>query len=137
HIALPEIDPNKKTPATLSSKIVTDILRKDLGFEGLVFTDALNMQGVAKYYEPGDVDLKAFQAGCDVLLFSQDVPTAITTIKKAPENGEISEKDIDKSVRKILAAKYNAGLNHVKRIETQHLTADLNQYTEIVKTNTA
>jgi beta-N-acetylhexosaminidase len=87
-------------------------------FKGLVFTDALNMQGIAKYYTPGDIDLKAFQAGNDVLLFSQDVPTGVEKIKDALDEGLISTARLEESVKKILLAKYQAGLYSFKNIDT-------------------
>ena len=83
HLQIPAYDNRKNTPTTLSDKVVTDLLKKDLQFDGLAFTDAMNMQGVAKYYEPGEADVKALQAGNDVILFPLDVPKAIKQVKKA------------------------------------------------------
>ncbi|MBY0424015.1 MAG: glycosyl hydrolase, partial [Cytophagales bacterium] len=101
HIHVPAYDdePNKAT--TLSENVVTDLLKGKLDFEGLVFTDALNMKGVSKYFKPGEVDVKALLAGNDVLLFSENVPIAIEKIKEAIEAHQISEKEIDKRVKKI------------------------------------
>src|SRR5690606_8647623 len=98
--------------------------------QGLVFTDALNMDGVAKYFEPGDVDLRAFLAGNDVLLFSQDVPTAIRKIKAAIDEDRIPYKELELRVKKILAAKYDAGLHNRKDVVVQNVTADLNAGTQ-------
>ena len=71
---IPEIDNTKNQAVSLSPKLVNDLLKDELSFEGLVITDALNMKGVSKYYEPGIVDVKALLAGNDILLFSEDVP---------------------------------------------------------------
>jgi len=128
HLQIPSIDNREHTPTTLSTKAITDLLKVKMNFSGLIFTDALNMQGIAKYYEPGDIDLKAFEAGNDVLLFSQDVPAGIAKIKKAIEDGKIPGARLDESVKKILAAKYNAGLSKREVIPTQHITEDLNTY---------
>ncbi len=126
HLQIPAIDDSPHTPTTLSDKAIQGILRGELHFSGLSFTDALNMQGVAKYYEPGDIDLKAFKAGNDVLLFSQDVPTGIAKIEKAIQDSLISEARLEQSVKKILFAKYQAGLYRRDTLATSGLTEALN-----------
>jgi beta-N-acetylhexosaminidase len=126
HLYIPCYDTTKNTASTLSKKVVTDLLKDSLGFKGLIFTDALNMNGVAKYFEPGIVDLKALLAGNDVLLFSQDVPVAIREIKKAIEQGLITQDEIDLRCRKILSAKYWCGLNKWEKIKTNKLIEELN-----------
>ncbi|HTO14262.1 MAG TPA: glycoside hydrolase family 3 N-terminal domain-containing protein [Edaphocola sp.] len=132
HLSIPALDKRKNRPTTLSNAVVTDLLQKEMGFEGLIFTDALNMEGVAKYFDVGEVDLEAFLAGNDVLLFSQDVPKAIQKIQAALRSRKISEERLSISVKKILAAKYDAGLYNFKPIDPNNATADLNQYTEQV-----
>lgn len=89
HLNIPAYDSTKNLASTLSKPIVTDLLKKQLGFNGLIFTDALNMQGVASYYEPGETDLLALQAGNDVLLFPMNVPKALGKIKKAIQKKEL------------------------------------------------
>jgi beta-N-acetylhexosaminidase len=126
HLYIPCYDSTKNTASTLSKKVVTDLLKDTLGFKGLVFTDALNMKGVAKFFEPGMVDLKALLAGNDVLLFSENVPVAITEIKKAIEAGNISQDEIDLRCRKILSAKFWCGLAKGKPVQTTKLVEDLN-----------
>lgn len=126
HLYIPCYDTTKNTASTLSKKVVTDLLKDSLGFKGLIFTDALNMKGVAKYFEPGIVDLKALLAGNDVLLFSGDVPVAISEIKKAIGQGLITQEEIDGRCKKILAAKYWCGLNKRPSIKTKGLVTDLN-----------
>ena len=133
HLQIPALDSQAHTPSTLSEKTVTDLLKKKMGYMGLIFTDALNMEGVAKHYSPGDIDLKAFQAGNDVLLFSQDVPTGIQKIKNAIETNVISEKRLEESVKKILVAKYNADLPHFKKIKTENIDEDINQYISTIR----
>ncbi len=126
HLSIPALDTTQNQPSTLTKKIVTGLLKDTLGFKGLVFTDALNMKGVSKFYKPGEVDAKALIAGNDVLLFAEDVPTGIKEIKAAIERGEISQEEIDKRCMKILLAKQWVGLNHYEKIKLKNLTADLN-----------
>ncbi len=133
HLQVPAIDSKENMPTTLSSKAITELLKNKMKFNGLIFTDALNMQGVAKYYNPGEVDVKAFIAGNDVLLFSQDVPKAVEKIKEAIKNKEVSEKRIEQSVRKILEAKYTAGLATAQTIDTNNITEDINASTSTLK----
>ena len=125
HLQIPALDNTPNTPTTLSKKVVTDLLQKDMGFKGLIFTDALNMKGVADYYEPGVADYKALLAGNDVLLFSGDVARAVQEIKKGIQKGEITEAVIDEKCRKILKAKYWVGLHKFKPIPHTNLHADL------------
>ena len=129
HLNVPALEPDPKIPSTLSKKIITDYLKGELGFQGIVITDALNMDGVAKMYAPGDVDYKAFLAGNDFLLFSQDVKTGKEKILAAIDRGEISEDRLAESVKKILMAKYLVGLNEFKPIDKSNILADLNSDT--------
>lgn len=126
HLFVPALDTTAKQASTLSKKVVTDLLKDSLGFKGLVFTDALNMKGVSKFYKPGEVDVKALIAGNDVLLFPEDVPTAIKQIKIAIDSGLISQEEIDKRCMKILLAKQWAGLDQYSKIKLKNLTFDLN-----------
>lgn len=126
HLYVPALDTTANQASTLSKKVVTDLLKDSLGFKGLIFTDALNMKGVAKFYKPGEVDVKALIAGNDVLLFAEDVPTAITEIKAAISRGELSQDEIDKRCMKILLAKQWAGLNKYKEVKLKNLYIDLN-----------
>jgi beta-N-acetylhexosaminidase len=129
HLSVPALEKGKNVPTTLSRNTITNHLRGKMGFDGLVFTDALNMKGVTKYYDAGEVDVRAFMAGNDVLLFSQDVPTAIAKIKAAIAEGRISGQALENSVKKILAAKYNAGLADFQPIASANATEDLNRET--------
>jgi beta-glucosidase-like glycosyl hydrolase/CubicO group peptidase (beta-lactamase class C family) len=125
HLQIPALDTTRDLPSTLSPKIVTDLLKNELGFKGLIFTDALNMKGAAGFV-PGLVEVKALQAGNDVLLFSADVAKAMTEIKNALAAGQLNQQDIDARVKKILKTKYWCGLNSKQEIVTRGITADLN-----------
>ncbi|MCB9222685.1 MAG: glycoside hydrolase family 3 N-terminal domain-containing protein [Crocinitomicaceae bacterium] len=126
HLYIPSLDATNNQASTLSPKIVNGLLKDSLGFEGLVFTDALNMEGVAAYYQPGEVDVKAILAGNDVLLFPLNVPVAIKKIKEAITKGEITEADIDERCLKILKAKAWAELDNYQPINTEELISKLN-----------
>jgi len=125
HLNVPALDSEQKV-ATLSKPVVTGLLREDMGFKGLVFTDALNMKGVRKFYQKGVVDAKALAAGNDVLLFTEDVPKAIKEIKLAVGRGEISWKEIDEKCLKILKAKYWLNLKDYKPVNMNRLWSGLN-----------
>ncbi|MCK5402469.1 MAG: serine hydrolase, partial [Flavobacteriaceae bacterium] len=127
HLNVPSLESRSNFPSSLSKNIVTNILKKRLGFEGLIFTDALNMKGASDYSETGDIDLAAFKAGNDMLLISESVPKGITKIIEAYNKKEITAKRLAHSVKKILMAKYKVGLNNYKPIGTYHLVEDLNR----------
>ncbi len=137
HLEIPALETEAHVPTTLSKNTVTGLLKDKMGFKGLIFTDALNMQGVAKYFAPGDADLRAFTAGNDVLLFSQDVPVAIGKIKDAMDSGKIPESRLEESVKKILGAKYDAGLSKLQTISTDNIVDDLNKYVLPIREMTA
>lgn len=126
HLYVPALDNTKNTATTLSSKVVNDLLIKELKFEGLIFTDALNMGGVANYFQPGEVDVKALLAGNDVLLFPQNVPVAIAKIREAINNGEISQEEVDRRCRKILMFKKWVELDKNSKVDLKNLFNDLN-----------
>lgn len=125
HLNVPALD-NSGLPSTLSKKIITDLLKNEMNFKGLIVTDALNMDGVAKAYPPGEVDARAFEAGNDILLFSQAVKTGKQKIIAKINSGEISEERLAESVKKILMAKYFVGLHNSKPIDTKDLVLRLN-----------
>jgi len=126
HLNVPSLEKEVGVPSSLSHHIVTDILKEKLGFKGLVFTDALGMKGVANFKEPGEVDLAAFKAGNDILLMGEDVSKGIYKIIEAYNKKEITEERLAHSVKKILVAKFNVGLNNFTPIETSNLIGDLN-----------
>ena len=127
HLNVPSLESQENLPSSLSSKVVTDILKNDLKFEGLIFTDALNMKGASNFKQPGDIDLAAFLAGNDVLLFAEDVPKAVLKFKEAFKKKILTEKRLAYSVKKILKYKFKAGLKHYKSIELENLYEDLNK----------
>ena len=126
HLSIPSLDDTKNLPSTLSKPIITDLLKKDLGFRGLVFTDAMNMKGVTQYFPAGIADAKALVAGNDVLEFTEDVAKAIAQIKEAIRRGDISQSEIDARCKRVLAAKSWAGLSRYQPIPLQNLVEDLN-----------
>lgn len=123
HLKVPSLDSNT---TTLSHEVVTRLLREELAFDGLIFTDALNMNGVASFYEPGEVDLKALLAGNDILLFPGDVPKASALIKTAIEKGVLTETELDQHVLRILKAKAWTGALDFEEVVTKGLYEDLN-----------
>ncbi len=127
HLEVPALEQEKNVPTTLSKITITGLLKQKMGYQGLIFTDAMNMKGVTKYYDPGEADLRAFLAGNDVLLFSQDVPVAIQKIKEALAQNKVNEQDLEHRVKKILGAKYDVGLHQWKPIRINGIVADLNK----------
>jgi beta-N-acetylhexosaminidase len=110
HVAVPKVTSEQELPSTLSSKILTEVLRNTLKFNGLVVTDALDMAGITNRYWCGLAAIRAIQAGADILLLPPDAAVAINEVERAVRRGDISEARIDQSVRRILNAKNNLGL---------------------------
>lgn len=126
HLNLPAYEPDSKVPSSLSYNIVTKLLREEMGYEGLIFTDALNMKGASEAAGAGEVDLKAFLAGNDLLLFSENVALAKKKLMESYEKGEITEQRLAYSVKKVLGYKYKAGLTAPILVDTLNLVEDLN-----------
>lgn len=126
HLYVPALEPKKGIPASLSKNIITGLLKEKYGYQGLIITDALNMNAVASRYKPGELDALAFKAGNDIMLFSQDVATGKRLIQQAIDRGEISQKRVEESVKKILLTKYYLGLTHYTPISADNINADLN-----------
>ncbi len=126
HLYVPALDSMGKKACSLSPLVVDSLLKGKEGFNGLVFTDALNMKGVADYFEPGELELKAFLAGNDVLLYSDHIDKGIERISSAVADSTIAVSDLNNRVRKILMAKYWTGLNNYTPINLTNLTEDLN-----------
>jgi len=127
HMNIPALDTTSHLPSTLSKPIITGILRDSLGFQGLIVSDAMGMKGVVKYFPDGEADVRAIIAGNDILELSENSKRAIRRIKRAIRKGQIQMSDVDARVKKVLAAKYWAGLGHFSDIPTTHLTEDLNR----------
>ncbi len=126
HLNVPELDETEQLPSSLSREIVTDLLQVEMGFSGLVITDALNMKGVSKSYKSGELEVAALLAGNDILLMPESVPQAINAIKKAIENGDLDEEVVNLKCKKILFFKEQAGLNRVRPLTINNLHDDLN-----------
>ncbi|WP_152286336.1 glycoside hydrolase family 3 N-terminal domain-containing protein [Flavicella marina] len=126
HLSVPALEPNPEVPTSISYKVITNLLKEKMGFNGLIFTDALNMKGAANYAKPGEIDLAAFLAGNDMLLIPEDVGAAVKKIKRALNTGVLTMERLEFSVRKILKAKYWAGLDNYQPVVLDHLKEDLN-----------
>ncbi len=126
HLNVPAYDDTENIPTTLSKNVVTDLLKDELGFDGLIFTDAMNMKGLSSNFTPDEGNVQAILAGNDVLLYPASIPKGIELIKEAVLEGKISESEIEERVKKVLRAKYFVGLNDFKPIELKGLEADLN-----------
>lgn len=125
HLDIPALD-STGLPSTLSKPVITGLLKEKLRFEGLIVTDAMNMKGVTKGNEPGIVDKDAILAGNDLLEFTEDVPRAIAEVRNAINEGLISQKEIDRRVRKILAVKQWVGLHRYRPVSTENILQKLN-----------
>ena len=121
HIEMPALDPAPNTPTTLSRPIVSGVLRHDLGFDGLIYTDSMGMAGVTQLHKPGEAAVLAIKAGNDVVLHSPDDGAAFAAIKAAVQSGEIPPAQIDRSVERILRAKAFAGLNRTRTVNLDSL----------------
>ena len=126
HLYMPLFDTTNAKTTTLSHALVTDLLKDKMGFKGLVFTDALNMKSVSKLYNDGELDAMALAAGNDVLLFSEDVPAALRRIQEAVTAGHLQQEDLDLRIKKILRAKYWAGLSKYKPTNLATMRDSLN-----------
>ncbi len=127
HMSIPALDDTPHLPSTLSKPIVTGVLKDSLGFKGLIFSDAMEMKGVIKYFPNGEADVRGLIAGMDVLELSQNTGRAIKLIRKSIRKKRLSWGDIDQKVKKILEAKYWMGLNNIKPVDTTNLIKDLNR----------
>lgn len=126
HMEVPSLEKTPKLPSTLSKNIVTKNLKNKLKFQGLVITDAMDMKGVVDFYKDDSADVRAFLAGNDILLMPDDLDKSTIELKKAFNDGRISEKRLEKSVKKILMAKYKAGLNNSNDVSLINLKNDMN-----------
>ncbi len=126
HMNIPALDTTAHLPSTLSRPIVTGVLKDELGFKGLVVSDAMEMKGVVKYFPNSEADVLALNAGNDILELTQNSVRAVAAIRKAIRKGVINKKEFFDKVKKVLAAKYAVGLNHLQEIQETNLYADLN-----------
>jgi beta-glucosidase-like glycosyl hydrolase/CubicO group peptidase (beta-lactamase class C family) len=117
HLSVPALEPDPNTPATLSARILTDLLRHELHFEGLVVTDAMDMGGITVRYAPGEAAVRAFEAGADALLMPPVPDAAFEGLQGAVKSGRISRERLDASVRRILQAKAKLGLDKDRLVD--------------------
>lgn len=129
HLEIPSLDSAQHVPSSISHAITTDLLQKELGFKGLIFTDAMNMKGVTRYYEAGIAEAAALKAGNDILLFPSNVAIAIDIIEKQVREGLMDSIEISEHVRKILYFKMISGLNQYRPIDTRNLMDELGNRT--------
>lgn len=127
HLSIPVIDNTANRPTSISVRNVTGLLREELGFKGLTFTDALEMKGVSKYFPDGQASVEALIAGNDMLCLPGDIPTVVARIRKAIKKRKLSWAAIDEHVRRVLRAKYAQGLANMSPVKLEGLTADLNR----------
>ena len=126
HLYIPAIDNSANRATSLSKKNVTQLMRNEMGYQGLTFTDALGMQGVNKFFPNGESSVQSLIAGNDMLCLPDDIPLAINKIKSAIAEKKLRWADIEIHCKKVLAAKYKYGLSFLQPINTENLTADLN-----------
>jgi beta-glucosidase-like glycosyl hydrolase/CubicO group peptidase (beta-lactamase class C family) len=127
HLYVPAIDKKPNTPTSISYNAVTKLLRKQLKFSGLAFTDALEMKGVSKYFPDGEASVQSLIAGNDVLCLPGDVELSISKILQAVKEKKLKWKDLDGRVKKVLAAKYQLGMARLQPVDTTRLIEDLNK----------
>ncbi|MEO5501139.1 MAG: glycoside hydrolase family 3 N-terminal domain-containing protein [Ginsengibacter sp.] len=137
HLYIPAIDTTKNLATSLSYNNVTTLLQNQLHFDGLSFTDALGMKGVAKFFPGGEIAAQSIIAGNDILCLPEDVEDAILKIKQAITDGKLSWEDIYSRCKKVLGYKYEYGIANVKPIVLENITADLNKGIPEMKTRVA
>lgn len=127
HMFIPVLDATPNMPSSISKKVVTDLLRKDLSFQGLTVTDAMNMKGVTKFFPDGEGDILAIEAGHDLLELSENSARAIDLVSKSIASGRLKQEDIDTRVKRVLAAKYWLGLDNYRPANRQGLLEAINR----------
>lgn len=137
HLYIPSIDTTANKATSISRNNVTNLLRNKLNYQGLTFTDALEMKGVAKYFPGGTIAVEALIAGNDMLCLPADVGESIQVIKKAVAEGRLSQQELDEKVKKVLASKYALGLNRPQVIDTTNLVNELNAKTNVLREEVA
>jgi beta-N-acetylhexosaminidase len=125
HLNLPSFDTTTGLPSTLSPLIIKSLLKTDMGFKGLIITDAMNMNAITRYYKTGEADAKALEAGNDIVEFVANVDSAIKETKNYILLKKITNEDIALKCRKILALKYWSGLNKVRQIKRVNIDNEL------------
>ena len=132
HMNIPSLDATPNMPSTLSKPIVTDILKEQIGFKGIVISDAMGMKGVVKYFKDGEADVMGIIAGNDVLELSENSKRAVKMVRQAIRDKRLTMDRVDESVKKILTAKYWAGLNKKQPINEEQVFEDVNRSESMV-----
>ncbi|TKC12533.1 glycoside hydrolase family 3 [Pedobacter polaris] len=132
HMNIPALDATPNMPSTLSKPIVTGILKEQLGFKGIVISDAMGMKGVVKFFKDGEADVMGIIAGNDILELSEDSKRAVKMVRQAIRDERLTMERIDESVKKILTAKYWAGLNVKQTIKEDNVVAEVNRPESLV-----
>lgn len=127
HMNIPSLDNTPNLPSTLSRPIVSGLLKEELGFKGLIFSDAMEMKGVVKFFPGGEADVLGIIAGLDVIELSGNTREAVRLVRKAIRKKRLSWERVNTSVKKILLAKYWSGLSNQQEIETNNIISDLNR----------
>ncbi len=127
HMNIPSLDNTPNLPSTLSRPIVSGLLKEELGFKGLIFSDAMEMKGVVKFFPGGEADVLGIIAGLDVIELSGNTREAVRLVRKAIRKKRLSWERVNTSVKKILLAKYWSGLSNQQEIETSNIISDLNR----------
>ncbi len=133
HLSIPALDTTTNLPTSLSAIAVQNLLRNELGYNGITFTDALEMKGVSKFFPKGEASVMSLIAGNDMLCLPGDIEGSIEKVKEAIAIGKLSWEDLNQRVKKVLRAKYNLGLDRLQPIDTTNLAADLNASTNELK----
>jgi len=126
HLAIPAIDTSNSLPSSLSYNNVTKLLKQKLNYQGLIFTDGLDMKGVTKFFKNGKAELQAIKAGNDILLLPENIPSSFDKITRAIDSLLIDSNSINLSCKKILMAKYWVGLNNYKPTNLKNIVTDIN-----------
>lgn len=127
HMNIPALDATPNMPSTLSKPIVTGILKEQLGFKGIIISDAMEMKGVVKFFKDGEADVMGVIAGNDILELSENSKRAVKMVRQAIKDQRLTIERIDESVKKILTAKYWAGLNVEQSINENNVVAEVNR----------
>ncbi|MBB2146095.1 glycoside hydrolase family 3 [Pedobacter sp. LMG 31464] len=132
HMNIPSLDATPNMPSTLSKPIVTGILKEEIGFKGIIISDAMGMKGVVKYFKDGEADVMGIIAGNDILELSENSKRAVKMVREAIRDQRLTMERIDESVKKILTAKYWAGLNVKQTIKEENVVAEVNRPESLV-----
>jgi len=128
HLQVPALEPNANIPASISARIISKKLKNDLGFNGLIITDAMNMKGISNTYSSGESSVKALKAGNDMIEIIPRLDRAISAVTLAVQNGDLTTEEIEEKCRKVLMAKKWLGLDRQKLVSTINLLPKLNDF---------